>query len=210
MIQPKKDSIDAEFDRIEQLIKRLEVEYSVYFQGARKIPPEDMRRQLDGLIRKFRNTDLNNFGLRFRFSSLMSSYTTHTERWKRRLELKEKGETQDLQVRKPGMPSSGGGGHSVRRNLGSKAAESGLGDIEKPQVISSMDDDHKIQALFDDYVATKKRAGESTSKLTYKGFQKVINKQLTSIRKKSGADKVKFRVQLKNGKVSLKAGRNKE
>ena len=81
---------------------------------------------------------------------------------------------------------------------------------ENGYTVSSTGDKQNIQKLFNEYVGAKKTAGENTSKLTLEGFQKVISKQLTTIQKKSGANEVKFRVQAKGGKITLKAGRNKE
>ena len=61
-----------------------------------------------------------------------------------------------------------------------------------------------MRSLFDRFVAARQAAGES-GPVKFESFQKVISQQAARILSEKGAQAVDFRLETKDGKVSLKA-----
>jgi hypothetical protein len=61
-----------------------------------------------------------------------------------------------------------------------------------------------VKELYDRFVAEKRRAGEKTAP-AFESFRDLIGKQTERIRAEKGALAVDFRLETKDGKVSLKA-----
>ncbi len=62
-----------------------------------------------------------------------------------------------------------------------------------------------FRAVFDDFVAMKKKCGEPTTGLTLERFSQTLQKNRDAIVSKHGAKGVRFTVYEKNGKAALKA-----
>ncbi len=58
--------------------------------------------------------------------------------------------------------------------------------------------------LFDEYIAARKDNGEPTASITFEKFRDKVIRNEAALRDKLNVPKVRFRVQLKGGKVSLK------
>jgi hypothetical protein len=65
-------------------------------------------------------------------------------------------------------------------------------------------DTESIRALYDRFVEARARAGEGGAP-AFDSFQQLIAKQADRIRAEKGAQAVDFRLETKDGKVSLKA-----
>jgi hypothetical protein len=59
--------------------------------------------------------------------------------------------------------------------------------------------------VYDQYIATRKRCGESIDNLTFEKFGVTLRKTRDQIIEKHGARSVRFTVQIKEGKAALKA-----
>ena len=64
-------SIDHDLQRLETELKRLEVEYNMFFAGRLPKPPWDTRGRVEALVKQYDRAHIQNFGDRFRFQSLL-------------------------------------------------------------------------------------------------------------------------------------------
>jgi hypothetical protein len=65
-------------------------------------------------------------------------------------------------------------------------------------------DTEAVRSLFNRFLEARKEAGESGA-VKFESFQKIIAQQSTRILNEKGASAVDFRLETKDGKVSLKA-----
>jgi hypothetical protein len=72
------------------------------------------------------------------------------------------------------------------------------------RVSGSETDQSAVRALYDRFLEARQQAGE-TGSVKYENFQKLISQQATKILADKGAQAVDFRLETKEGKVSLKA-----
>ncbi len=61
-----------------------------------------------------------------------------------------------------------------------------------------------VQALYQRFLAERKRSGE-TAAVKYESFQKLIGQQTQRLLAEKGGQAVDFRLETKDGRVSLKA-----
>ena len=65
--------------------------------------------------------------------------------------------------------------------------------------------DSRMRAVYDAYVAAKRKGGEDTSKLTYEAVAQTLRKQVPELLEKTKAKGVDFKVVVQDGKAQLKA-----
>ena len=85
-------TIDEELTRLEDDIRRLKIEYEVYFNGSSDRPPRDLVYRVETFIKRH-TADLSDlsFGQRYKLNALAQKYAVQNALWKRRLMEKEEG-----------------------------------------------------------------------------------------------------------------------
>ncbi|NOT46998.1 MAG: hypothetical protein HOP17_04520 [Acidobacteria bacterium] len=83
-------SLDKQLSRIEDDIRKLKIEFDVYFNGNSKRPPLEARARLEALVRRVSDTRQMSYAQRYQLSMLVSRYASYRELWRRL--LKSKGE----------------------------------------------------------------------------------------------------------------------
>ncbi len=86
-------SIDKELARIEDAIRRLKIDFDIYFNGAAKRPPLEARARLEANIKRASDNRSLTFAQRYQLNALISRFTSYRELWRRT--LRKRGE--DLQ-----------------------------------------------------------------------------------------------------------------
>lgn len=82
---------EQELDRIEAVIRSLEIAYEKYFMGIERIPPEKERADLGLLLRRMSNRHIVQVDLRFRFQTLSTRYHSLCGNWDRVMRQIEEG-----------------------------------------------------------------------------------------------------------------------
>lgn len=89
--QRKSDDLlesDEQIERIEDDIRKLKVDFDIYFNGGTKTAPHQKRASLEARMNKLNgNRDLS-FAQRYRLNNLISRYTSFRELWRRKLKAK--------------------------------------------------------------------------------------------------------------------------
>ena len=154
------------------------------------------------MIRRYSNAEIRNNTERFRFQNLASRYQTFAELWAKRLRAMEEG-------RPVGPARQGRGAWRLRRirlpPIAERlAAAGGRGRPTRSGSRTRPRDTEAVRSLFDRFLEARKQAGESGA-VKFESFQKIIAQQSTRILNEKGASAVDFRLETKDGKVSLKA-----
>ena len=83
---------DEEFAKLEDDIRRLKIEYEVFFNGASTRPPHDTLFRVETVIKRYSSDQSKlNFSQRFRFTNLVQKYAVNAQLWRRKLQEKEEG-----------------------------------------------------------------------------------------------------------------------
>lgn len=183
-MEPKiENPIDQELDRLEYEIRRLKVEYDIFFNGGTVRPPNDTRGRVETAIKRIYDSRGMSFGQRFRYNSLVARYNVMRELWRR--------QTQDRE--ESGRPPT---------------AEAHIALREQVAIIRCQDPKHepeKVSELYDQLVAAKRKCGEKLGALSLEVFTQFLTSRADQIKDNLSADAVDFVVGVDNGRVKFAA-----
>ena len=84
-------SIDEELTLLEDQLRRLKVEYDIYFGGGSKKPPADIEWKVKTLLKKYTDGQRMNYAQRFRYTTIQQRFALYNALWQQKLIIKEEG-----------------------------------------------------------------------------------------------------------------------
>jgi hypothetical protein len=198
---------DEELNVLETQLRRLKIEYEVFFNNPTKRPPTDIEWKVLSLLRKFSDGGRMNFSQRYRYNEMAQRYAVYSDLWRKKSRIREEGyrRPQDAllsvqgvrpeEEHKPAHPVYG---------LSHAAAASAAQTSQPFTVHESEAGREQLERLYNTLVAAKKKAGESVSG-NLDSFSTFVQKKTEQIRKQYGCHDVEFSVELAEGHVKLKA-----
>lgn len=192
-----------DLEAIEKAIRRLQIEWDKFFSGLERKPPQDLKMKVEALLRQHANSEIRNNTDRFRYQTLTAKYNTLSELWSKRLRAKEEGKIFGVHGLKADIlpPAPPPPPEPVRAAPPPPAARAQETEI---RVKNPERDGAAVQALYHRFLAERQRSGE-TAPVKYESFQKLIGQQTQRLLSEKGGQAVDFRLETKDGKVSLKA-----
>jgi len=192
-------ALQEDLDRLDVAIRQLQVKWDLFFNGAEKKPPSDLQAQVEALVRRYANAEIRNNGERFRYQSLSARFTSFNELWQKRLRVREEGKVFGQHgLRAERLPPPVAPAPAAPPTPAARAA------AEEIRVSDPSRDTVAVRALYERYLEERRRAGEGRAP-AFESFRELIGKQTERIRAEKGAQAVDFRLETKDGKVSLKA-----
>jgi hypothetical protein len=190
-------SLSDDLAQLEHSIRILQIEWGKFFGGVEKQPPLKLKAKVEELIRKYAFGQIQNATDRFRYQTQSARYSSFSEMWNRRLRALEEG--RPIQGVRPPRPLAG------PPAVAGPTARSEASRVAEPvRVGSSTGGETAVRTLFERFVEARRASGESAP-VKYESFEKLINQQAARLRANKGAQAVDFRLETKDGKVSLKA-----
>jgi hypothetical protein len=193
--------LNEDLDILEKSIRQLQIEWEKFFSGIERKPPVDLRTKLEAMVRRCSNAEIRNNTERFRFQNLASRYQAFAELWAKRLRAMEEGRPLGLHGKAAAMAPPPHTDPAIAERLAAVSAAKATSEV---RVKDPAADTEAVRTLFDRFLAARKQAGESGA-VKFESFQKIIAQQSTRILNEKGASAVDFRLETKDGKVSLKA-----
>ena len=80
--------LDQQLARLEEDIRRLKIEFDIYFNGGTKRPPLETRARLDSQIKRIADDRNLTYAQRYFFNTLVARFTSYRELWRRNLKAK--------------------------------------------------------------------------------------------------------------------------
>ena len=197
-------TIDEELSVLEDHMRRLKVEYDIYFGGGAKKPPTEIEWKVKNLLKKYADGGRMNYTQRFRYSTVQQRYALYNALWQQKLQIKEEGyrRPQDAYLGIQGLRSSEE--HDAERAMKEHGAT--VAD-EKPFSIACADaksDAKNVEALFNALSDARKQVGEKGG-ANLESFKKFVQQKTSEIRKQYGCQAVEYSIEMQAGKVKLKA-----
>jgi hypothetical protein len=191
-------AVGEDIEVLEKQLRQLQVEWDKFFAGTEKKVPNELRSKVETLIRRYANAEIKNNTDRFRYQSLTAKYTTLNELWSKRLRAREEGKPVGVHGLKADMlPPPAPAPPSAPR----AAARADGGDV---RVKNPARDVESVKTLYQQFLRARQQAGEMAP-VKFDSFQKLISQQASRILSEKGGQAVDFRLETKDGKVSLKA-----
>ena len=91
--QQKIDSaaaLEQTLSRMEEDLRKLKIDFDIFFNGASKRPPLEARARFDAQIKRILDDRTLNYSQRFALNALVSRYNSYRELWRR--QMKSRGE----------------------------------------------------------------------------------------------------------------------
>jgi hypothetical protein len=195
-------AIDEELNVLEDQLRRLKVEYDMYFGGGSKKPPVDIEWKVKTLLKRYSDGARMNYAQRFRYNTLQQRYSLYNALWQQKLLIKEEG------YRRPQDAVLGIQG--IRTDQEHEAAKElkhhGTATEEGPfRLLFSGDSDQKqVESLFAALTEARKKTGEKSS-ANLDSFKKFVEQKTSQLRKEYGCKAVEYTVEMQNGQAKLKA-----
>ncbi len=180
--------LERELQILESDLRKLEGEYNMYFSGRMPRPPWETRARVQATVKRLDRSYIQNYGDRFRFTTLQSRFAAFVDLWDRGLRAREEGRPGPF-ARKPA--------EVVKEPP--KVEDRILFVAAFKDPMKDMDKLHELYATLRD---AREQAGEQN--IPFHKFAELVKSQVAKL-KKDGAPEVAFRVSLKEGKLNFTA-----
>lgn len=80
--------IDQQISRLEDGIRKLKIEFDIYFNGSSKRPPLEARARLESNLKRIADDRTLSYAQRYHFNSVVSRFNSYRELWRRILKQK--------------------------------------------------------------------------------------------------------------------------
>jgi hypothetical protein len=213
-------TIDEELTVIDTQLRRLKIEYEIYFSNPTKRPPTDIEWKVLSLLRKFSDGNRMSFSQRFRYNEVAQRYAIYSDLWRKKNRIREEGyrRPQDALLSVQGVRVEEhvpehkvyGVGHAATASAAAAAtpaAANPAAEQKKPfsmQCADARAERDQVQKLYQALTDAKKRSGEAVSG-NLDSFTSFVQKKTDQIRKQYGCEAVEYTVEIQNGQVKLKA-----
>jgi hypothetical protein len=192
-------AIPEDLNQLETSIRQLQIEWEKFFAGMEKKAPLELKGRVEAMVRKYANAEIRNNGDRFRYQALTSRYASFAELWAKRMRAREEGRPAGLHgTRAPHValpvPSAVTATPAAARSAGGNEYR-----VQHPEK-----DAAAVRDLYERFLEARRGTGEAGA-VKFESFQKLISQQASRILTEKGAKAVDFRLETKDGKVSLKA-----
>ncbi len=90
-VQTKREEtaeMDQQLTRLEDDIRKLKIDFDIFFNGSSKRPPLEARARLESRIKRVADNRNLSYAQRYYFNALVSRFTSYRELWRRTLRLK--------------------------------------------------------------------------------------------------------------------------
>jgi len=202
-------TLDEELTLLDSQLRRLKIEYEIFFSNPTKRPPTDIEWKVLALLRKFSDGGRMNFSQRYRYNEMAQRYAVYSDLWRKKSRIREEGyrRPQDALLSVQGVrvdEEEHQPHHHHAYGVGHGAAASA--NSSQPFTIHSVDQGEReqVERLYNTLVAAKKKAGENVGG-NFDSFSAFVQKKTEQIRKQYKCDGVEYSVELTDGGVKLKA-----
>jgi len=203
---------DEELNVLDSQLRRLKIEYEIFFSNPQKRPPTDIEWKVLAMLRKFSDGGRMNFSQRYRYNEMAQRYAVYSDLWRKKSRIREEGyrrpqdallSVQGVRVAEDEHKSQH---HPVYGVSHAAAAAAGAGTASQPFTLHSVDQEEReqVERLYNTLVAAKKKAGENVSG-GIDSFTAFVQKKTEQIRKQYHCENVEYSVEITNGHVKLKA-----
>jgi hypothetical protein len=183
MEQKSVNPIDQELDRLESDIRRLKIEYDIYFNGGTLRPPLDTKGRVETMVKRLYDMRGMSFSQRFRYNTLVARYNIMRELWRRQIQEREES----------GRPPTAEAQAAARSY----------------SVIVRCDDPRaqpeRVSELYNHLIAAKRACGERIGNLSLELFTHFLNSRAELIKNHLDTDRVEFVIGAHNGRVKFTA-----
>lgn len=177
-LQEAKNRAKQEVERLERDVRQLKIDQQRFLARDLDIPPEEESLRIGRELRRLQNLQTLGSAERFRLTTLEAQYNSNKQLFDRRLrEFELGGRRKPVRVEPQHDPYTG-------------------------VVVGAKGSPGAVEAL---YQGMYMRDGKSSPKMDLERFRSHLERQVETIRAKTGARDIQFRIAQEDGKLKIKA-----
>ncbi len=197
LIHDSQPSIIEQLLRLEEDIRRLKVEFDVYFNGSAKRPPYDTKGRVETLIKRLADERTMTYGQRYHYNALVARYTSFRDLWRRTLQDRE-------ECRGPLAVAA------AERRAASRAAtpapDTALASARATFVCADARADvPTVKNLYDALVAAKRVCKEPVDNFSFAQFHRMLAAKTDVLKERLQCERVRYSIHTEDGRVNFKA-----
>jgi hypothetical protein len=207
--EARDDHLRRLLDQTDEHLSRLKVEWEKYFLGVEKRPPDNEMRRAEAMFREITKNRSLKTALKFKTQVVKDRWISLKLYWNRNLRMVEEGthprqrrmmtlreKQQALEDRLRSVPDKAAEPAAAAAQAPSQRAPSGRGagarNADSPE-------------LFKDFILARAKCGQKVQGITPDKLAAKLRAQADSIRARTGASNVRFKVVIEDGQPKVKA-----
>ena len=210
-------TIEEEMNVLEQQLRRLKIEYEIFFNNPTKRPPTDIEWKVSSLLRKFSDGARLTFSQRFRYNEMAQRYAVQSDLWRKKMRIREEGyrRPSDAMLSVQGVRSSSSEEreakhhpvYGIARPAQPASAEMQAPERDQPfsvECSGAAPERTQVESLYKALTEAKQKSGEKVSG-NLDSFATFVTKKTSELRKKHRCNTVEYSIETQGGQVKLKA-----
>jgi len=204
---------EEELELLDTQLRRLKIEYEIFFNNPAKRPPTDVEWKVLSLIRKFSDGTRMSFSQRFKYNELAQRYAIQSDLWRKKMRIREEGYRRPYEAMLSVQGVRAGQEREAKHHpvYGlSRSVESGVAETpgsDRPfsvQCSGALAEREQVESLYRALSEAKQKLGEEVSG-NLESFATFVRKKTSEIRKEHNCAVVVYSVEVQDGQVKLKA-----
>ncbi len=183
---------DEDLTSLEDWLRRLKVEYDIFFNGHRKKPPEDLRLRLEKLVKKLSESSGMSFAQRFKYNTLIGRYYVYRDLWRRMLAEQESGIEAREQTQAAGARQTAGQKESAQKET-------------RVSIADPQSDQDEVHRLYDALTRLRGSGASAGPAMPYSQFADYIAGQTRKLKEKSGCASIQFTLSVEGDAIKFTA-----
>ena len=181
-------TVEEQLTRLDEDIRRLKIEFDIYFNGASRRPPYDTKMRVEAHIKRMADDRTLTFAQRYHFNTLATRYASFRDMWRRTMQGREEGRDPTMAAKASARTEAAA--QFERRTFVCADAHHDIGTIKN---------------LYDSLLDAKQTCGESAHDLSFSRFHRLIAEKTSTLKERLGSERVVFSVDVEDGHVTFKA-----
>lgn len=180
---PESATIETALAQLDSSIRRLKIQYDMFFNGALPREPQELRSDVERMIKRYASAPIRKYAHRYHFNALVGRFNSFSELWTKTTRLLEEGDR--------------GGAQKDSVN-----GEKLLGECRIHDPILEQE---RLRDLHARYLEARGKYNGKEGKLPFDAFLRGVATQAMRLREKAGCDEIELRLVLSESKVHLRA-----
>jgi hypothetical protein len=185
-------TVDEQLTRLEEDMRRLKIEYDIYFNGASKRPPYDTKSRVETMIKRLGDDRTLTFAQRYHYNSLTARYNAFRELWRRTMQGREEGRDAATAAR-------------AAASMRNAASERHPQDQSTFVCTDAHRDVQTVKEIYEALIEAKRKCGEPVDDLSFPRFHRLIASKTDNLKEHLGCEGVRFSIDVEDGHVNFKA-----
>jgi len=188
---------DEDLKHLEDGIRRLKIEYDIFFVGNRKKPPDELRMRVEKIAKRLAEATDMTISQRFLYNTLLARFYVYRDLW-RRTQQEHESAAGAIKVPAPSkhIPPADAQTHPAHREV--------LVSIGDPTAEES-----NVRLLYEGLLRMKEGHAKESHGISYQQFAEYIANQTCRIKDKCQCASVTFRIALEEQNIKFTATADK-